>query len=424
MSSNCANRELVKSIIQFLAKDGSEETQVAVEMLRNAYSVPTNANTIDLESVWRTGCEKLEIVDYSNDEKFKAFMKQLETMGYFNNTNTTTDTYEMRYEKAKQKFQEKMKAHQSSSTSSSSTTSSSVDTEKAEKAKEEGNEKLKNKDFEGAIECYKEAMKFNPQNHIYPSNMAAAYVSMGQYDKAIKCCEQSIKLNETYVKAYQRLAQCQAKIGKKKEAADTYKKLIELNPEAASEYQSKIEQLTPSTSASPANPFAGLGGMGGMGGGNPFAGLGGMGGMGGLGEMLNNPQFMQMAMNMMQQPGMQDMVSNMMRNMGGPGGLASMFGGEGGMPNMEEQQKVVMEQILQDPEVQQSEKLTRMFTECRDNAQALMQYMSDPEVSSFMSKYASKLLGGNNPFASMFGGAGQQPKKDDDDSNNDNNMYA
>ncbi|KAF0976944.1 hypothetical protein FDP41_004239 [Naegleria fowleri] len=411
-----ANRELLKSIVDFLSRTttDNEETQLAVQMLRNTYSIGPveNNNTINLEQVWRAGCEKLDIVDYSMDEKFKAFMKQLDSMGYFKNTSNT-DTYEMRYEKAKLKFQEKMKSHQQTTTGSAS---SAVDVEKAEKAKEEGNEKLKNKDYEGAIESYRIAMQYNPQNHIYPSNMAAAYISLGQYEKALKCCEQSIKLNDTYVKAYQRLAQCQAKLNKKKEAIKTYEKLIDLNPESATEYAAKIEQLSSTSSTSASNPFAGLGGLGGLGGGMPN--------LGGLSEMLNNPQFMQMAMNMMQQPGMQEMVSNMMRNMGGSGGL---FGNMPGMDgaNMDEQQRAVMSQILEEPEVQQSEKLTRIFTEVRDNGpQTLMQHMSDPEVSAFMQRYATKMLGSGNPFANIFGSAANQPRRDDDNDGGNSNMYA
>ena|SRR3989338_8793945 len=102
-----------------------------------------------------------------------------------------------------------------------------------------------------------------------------------------------------------------------------------------------------------------------------------------------------------------------------------MFGGmdgqAGGMPNFEEQQKAVMNQILEDPEVQQSEKLTRIFGEARENPNVLMQHMSDPEVSAFMQKYASKMFGDNNPFSSMFGGSGP---RNDDDKHDDGNMYA
>ena len=110
---------------------------------------------------------------------------------------------------------------------------------------------------------------------------------------------------------------------------------------------------------------------------------------------------MQMAMNMMQQPGMQDMVSNMMRNMGGAGGL---FANTGMDPSqMEEQQRTVFNQILDDPEVKNNERLTRIFTEIRDNGpQTIANYMSDPEVSAFMQKYASKMLGTNNPLSNMY----------------------
>ncbi|KAL9653002.1 hypothetical protein ABK040_015517 [Willaertia magna] len=426
------NRELLKSILQYLEKDGKEESKVACEMLRNAYNISsTSSSSLDLEKVWKLGCEKLGVTDVESDEKFKSFLKQLENMGYFNNT-TATDTYENRYEKAKQKYLEKVK--QQGGSGSSSQQQSTVDPEKAEKHKEEGNEKLRNRDFEGAVECYKLAMKHNPENHIYPSNMAAAYISLGQHEKAVKCCEQSIKLNENYVKSWQRLAQAQTKLSRKEDAIKSYQKLIELNPESKQEYEAKIEQLSQPETAT--NPFAGLGGLGG-GGFNPFAGLGGgAGGLGGLGEMLNNPQFMQMAMNMMQQPGMQEMVSNMMQNMGGNpfAGMAGMGGGNNeeetstNQPSMSEQQREVMGKILEEPEVKNNEKLTRVFTECRDNGpQALIQYMGDPEVTSFMMKYSSKLFEGagvQNPFANLMGGNQSNNKDDDNNNSGGGNMYV
>jgi len=50
-----------------------------------------------------------------------------------------------------------------------------------------------------------------------------------------------------------------------------------------------------------------------MGGNNPLGNLE----MNKMGEMFNNPDFMNMAMNMMKQPGMQNMMKNVMQNMGG-----------------------------------------------------------------------------------------------------------
>lgn len=82
---------------------------------------------------------------------------------------------------------------------------------------------------------------------------------------------------------------------------------------------------------------------------NPFAGgLGGMlGGLGGgmppLDQILNNPQMMQFASQMMSDPNIQNMMSNMMGSFmprGAAGGEAPASGGSGAggaaMPNLQD----------------------------------------------------------------------------------------
>jgi len=66
---------------------------------------------------------------------------------------------------------------------------------------------------------------------------------------------------------------------------------------------------------------------------NPMgAGFPGMGGLGGLGGLLNNPQMMQMATQMMSDPNVQGMMAQMMQNfMGGAAG----GGGAPGQPPIE-----------------------------------------------------------------------------------------
>lgn len=75
-------------------------------------------------------------------------------MGYFK--ETANETRQQKMEKAKQKFIAKTQENP---------------TVLAEKAKEEGNQLMKERKYKEAIEVYKKAMGYNPRNPIYPSNM-------------------------------------------------------------------------------------------------------------------------------------------------------------------------------------------------------------------------------------------------------------
>jgi len=46
------------------------------------------------------------------------------------------------------------------------------------KAKDEGNDHFKNQRFPQAVQAYTEAIKRDPQNHVYYSNRAAAYTKV------------------------------------------------------------------------------------------------------------------------------------------------------------------------------------------------------------------------------------------------------
>ena len=83
--------------------------------------------------------------------------------------------------------------------------SSSERNEKAEKYKMEGNQKLTEKKYKEAVDCYTMAIQFNSENAIYYANRAAAYSHLGLHEKAIEDCNKSIAQNPNYSKAYGRL---------------------------------------------------------------------------------------------------------------------------------------------------------------------------------------------------------------------------
>ena len=54
--------------------------------------------------------------------------------------------------------------------------------QEAEAKKNFGNEEYKKKNFQNAIKHYTEAIQINPNEIIYHSNVAAAYIELKQYD--------------------------------------------------------------------------------------------------------------------------------------------------------------------------------------------------------------------------------------------------
>jgi tetratricopeptide (TPR) repeat protein len=443
-SSSLQKQRLIAAILNFLANDKEADADslgIASQIISDTYNINTSSSSElnlppqhTLLDVFNAGINSLNITYPEKEEKlednpkYQQFIKQLEEMGYFK--DCSEEQRLVRVEKAKEKFLARTQA-------------AKPDTATAEQFKNEGNEYLKKRQFKEAIESYKNAIKSDPTNPIYPANMGAAYMQLGDFESAEKCCKKAVELDPKYSKAHGRLGQIYQRLGKSSDAIKHFELGLELDP-TNEEYRKKLDSLkNPSTTATrSANPSpfgGGLGGLGGLGGGGGLGGLsnllgglgggsGGGGGMGGLGEMLNNPEFMRMAMDMMQKPEMQQMMQGVMQNMmGGQGAQESDDQApRGGSPfgGIDESQ---IDQVLEEPEVRNSEKLTSVFNECKQNGiNALWNYMGDPEVSSFMQSYAMKKMSSlpadQNPFSFLQ----NRNNQDDSDQNDDNNsgMYS
>lgn len=244
----------------------------------------------------------------------------------------------------------------------------------ADALKTEGNRAMAAKNFDEAIEKYTAAINLNPKNAVYFSNRAAAYSSSSQHAKAVEDAKQAIAIDPTFLKAYSRLGLAQYALGDAKAAMEAYKKGLEQEGDSPSAAMTKgfetakrrveeaLESSIPSsevdtpTRDAPSGAGATGAGSGGAGaGGLPDLGnLFGGGGMPSFAEMMNNPQIMQAAQQMMQNPAaLQGLMNNpAIRNMaqnfglGGEGGsgpdlsdlmnnpmlqnLANQFGGAGG----------------------------------------------------------------------------------------------
>ncbi|WVQ72451.1 hypothetical protein IAR50_002003 [Cryptococcus sp. DSM 104548] len=225
---------------------------------------------------------------------------------------------------------------------------SEADKTKAEALKAKGNQLMGQKLYDSAIEQYTEAIKLNP-NPVYYSNRAAAWGGAGQHDKAVGDAEKALELDPKFTKAYSRLGHAQFSQGDFAAAVKAYEDGLELDPTnsnmktALATAKTKLAETSSNSVADrepTRNAAGGAGGAGGMpdlsslasmlGGG----GGGGGGGMPDLASLMNNPQMMAMAQQMMGNGGLERLMENpALRNMaesfGNGGG-----GAGGGMPDL------------------------------------------------------------------------------------------
>lgn len=96
--------------------------------------------------------------------------------------------------------------------------------------KDQANDAFKSGDIQGAITLFTQAIDLDPDNHVFYSNRAAAYMKADSKSKALKDAEKCVELAPTWVKGYNRLGAAQQSLKRFDAAIDTYKKGIELEP--------------------------------------------------------------------------------------------------------------------------------------------------------------------------------------------------
>jgi len=216
---------------------------------------------------------------------------------------------------------------------------------KAEDFKMEGNKKkLNDKLYQEAIEFYTKAIAYGTINSnlaIYYSNRAAAYSHLEKFQEALDDCKSSISKKEDYSKAWSRLGLAHFNLGNFQESVKAYERALELEPNngtikeslQSAKQKANKTQTPPSTSTSTPSPshnpapkpkpqgmpdFSSL-----------LSGLGG-GGNGGpgpdLSNLMNDPNFGQMAQQFMNNPQMMNMAQNFMSNPQMMGNLMNMVG--------------------------------------------------------------------------------------------------
>jgi stress-induced-phosphoprotein 1 len=82
-----------------------------------------------------------------------------------------------------------------------------IDPEKAEVARELGNQKFKEADWPAAVEAYSEMIKRAPEDPRGYSNRAACFIKLLSFPSAVGDCDDAIKRDPKFIRAYLRKAQ-------------------------------------------------------------------------------------------------------------------------------------------------------------------------------------------------------------------------
>ena len=97
---------------------------------------------------------------------------------------------------------------------------------KAEDFKNQGNDAMRRKEFQKAIDSYTEAIKIDLGNAVYRCNRSAASMGLGNNDHAWEDAYVATQLDPKYAKAWSRLGMALVKEGQYKRAKKTYEKAI------------------------------------------------------------------------------------------------------------------------------------------------------------------------------------------------------
>mmetsp|Transcript_21640 Transcript_21640/g.49225 ORF Transcript_21640/g.49225 Transcript_21640/m.49225 type:complete len:290 (+) Transcript_21640:187-1056(+) len=104
------------------------------------------------------------------------------------------------------------------------------DDEKAEEAKQRGNNFFRNKEWAKAIKEYEEAIKRSPKNAPIRNNLSAALCKIGDFNGAKREIDKAIELDDKYVKAYVRKGEIEMLMKENHKAIDSYQAGLNIDP--------------------------------------------------------------------------------------------------------------------------------------------------------------------------------------------------
>lgn len=105
--------------------------------------------------------------------------------------------------------------------------------EKAEEAKQRGNDYFRDKDFANAVAEYEDAVKRAPKNAAIRNNLSAALCKIMDFNGAKTQIETALELDPTYVKAWARKGDIEFLMKEFHKSMDSYQKGLELDPDNA-----------------------------------------------------------------------------------------------------------------------------------------------------------------------------------------------
>ncbi|KAJ3148269.1 hypothetical protein HDU89_004866 [Geranomyces variabilis] len=189
----------------------------------------------------------------------------------------------------------------SAETASASASVSAETKAKAEDLKTSGNKEMAAKKYTEAIDLYTQAIALNPENPVYYSNRAAAYTQVSKFDDAVADAKKAVEIDSNYSKAYSRMGQAYFCLTKFQEAIEACDEGLRLDPGNASLKQTKAAaEAKLEDAASPAAAQSNA----------PASRAPGGGGMPDIASLMNNPNLMSMAANMMNNPAISSMLQN------------------------------------------------------------------------------------------------------------------
>uniref|UniRef100_A0A7S1G9V5 Hsp70-Hsp90 organising protein n=1 Tax=Bicosoecida sp. CB-2014 TaxID=1486930 RepID=A0A7S1G9V5_9STRA len=102
--------------------------------------------------------------------------------------------------------------------------------EKAAEFKAKGNAFLGEGKFAEAAEAYTEAIALDGSNHVFYSNRSAAYLSMGDAEKALADADKCIEVNPSFAKGYGRKGAALHKLGRPQDSVEAYEAGLKVAP--------------------------------------------------------------------------------------------------------------------------------------------------------------------------------------------------
>lgn len=115
--------------------------------------------------------------------------------------------------------------------------------EEAQVLKANGAKAFKDKDFENAINFFKQAIELTPTDHTLYGNTSAAYLNSNNPEEALNFSEKCIEVKPDWSKGYQRKGQALAALEKIEEAKEAFNKGLELDP-SNTQIKSALENLS------------------------------------------------------------------------------------------------------------------------------------------------------------------------------------